>query len=483
MARQANDYKNDWIAFIREILGCKPDREQRKIINAVKDHKYVTVRSGHARGKDWVAAVIANSFLHLLVPSTVIVTSASYRQVIDINMMEITQIHRKTRLPLQGELLTNRIKIDEDQKWFLEGFKSKDKDAESWGGYHNVNILVIVSEASSMEQVTYNALRGLMSGGNAKLLLVGNPFSGVGPFYDSFKDPKFIKFRLNSMNSPNVRSGKTLIPGQVDREWVEEMINDCCDETSKQETKEGHDFKWNDKWYKPDNLFITKVLGDYGVESEDQLVPLSWIEQAHERWRDAVKPDVSLRLGVDVAGMGRDKTIFCYKYDNYIERFESFFHQDQMVTVGKIKNAGGIAFVDTIGEGAGVHSRLRELNHMSVSVKFGESGKGLTDITGQRTFADMVSYLCWCIRDALNPKNNNLLALPQCDELTQDLTKTKWDPLSDGRIKIEKKEKTKERLKRSPDYRDALANTFYPKGGEFIIAGFDSKPELQRRRW
>jgi hypothetical protein len=98
-----------------------------------------------------------------------------------------------------------------------------------------------------------------------------------------------------------------------------------------------------------------------------------------------------------------------------------------------------------------------------VGVKASESAKGLTDLTEQRTFANMRAYLYWAIRDALDPALGGELALPPADELTQDLTEVHWSTRSNGDIIIEEKEKIKKRLGRSPDYGDAVANTFSGK--------------------
>lgn len=127
------------------------------------------------------------------------------------------------------------------------------------------------------------------------------------------------------------------------------------------------------------------------------------------------------------------------------------------------KNRRAKAFIDTIGEGAGVYSRLLELGCNNVfSCKFSEGAKRLTDISGQYTFANMRAYLHWCVRDWLNPKNGFGAALPPCEQLAEELTETRWKFHSNGSVIIEPKEEIKKRLKRSPDYMDALANTFYP---------------------
>ena len=123
---------------------------------------------------------------------------------------------------------------------------------------------------------------------------------------------------------------------------------------------------------------------------------------------------------------------------------------------------GAQAFLDTIGEGAGVHSRLIEQGVPSISVKFSENAHGLHDMTGEREFQNMRAYCWWAVRDALDPKLGARLALPPLDELSQDLTAPLWEVNSQGRVLIEKKDAIKARLGRSPDWGDALANTFYP---------------------
>ena len=80
----------------------------------------------------------------------------------------------------------------------------------------------------------------------------------------------------------------------------------------------------------------------------------------------------------------------------------------------------------------------------------------------------MRAYCYWAVRDWLNPKNGFGAALPPCDKLMEEATETKWFFMSDGRIAIEKKDEIKKRIKRSPDYFDSLANTFYPRDYEFV---------------
>ena len=89
-------YKQDWNLFISEYLGVRLDRDQRKIVRKVQKNRRVTVRSGHARGKDYVAAAIALAFLYLHYPSKVIMTAPTGRQVISIMMAEVSKMFKNS---------------------------------------------------------------------------------------------------------------------------------------------------------------------------------------------------------------------------------------------------------------------------------------------------------------------------------------------------------------------------------------------------
>lgn len=214
--------------------------------------------------------------------------------------------------------------------------------------------------------------------------------------------------------------------------------------------------------------------------SSDILIPYEWIELANERWKELsekeFKPLAPRLVGVDVAGMGRDSSVMCVRMGDYVTEFvahQSAGQADHMHVAGMITNVlqgkKDKAFIDTIGEGAGVFSRLQELDYTNVySCKYSEGANNLHDFTGEYSFANMRAYLYWCVRDWLNPKNGYSPALPPNDKLAEEMTETHWRFQSSGSIIIEKKENVIARIKRSPDNMDALANTFYPYGEDFL---------------
>lgn len=480
-------WRADWCLFAKQVLHARLDEEQKAILRAVQNERMVAVASGTARGKDYIAAVACLCFMYLtprwkdrkLVKNTKIaMTAPTDRQVQNIMVPEVRRLFKAAGV-LPGRLVGYDIRTNYEE-WFLTGFKSSADNTEAWSGFHAVNTMFVVTEASGISETIYNAIEGNLQG-NSRLLIVFNPNITTGYAAKAMKSARFKKFRLNSLHAENVVSKKNVIPGQVDYEWVKDKVENWCIRIRKEDVNEGEgDFEWEGSLYRPNDLFRVKVLGMFPKVSEDVLIPYEWVELANERWKElqeeGFEPKKKCRLGVDVAGMGRDASVLAPRYGNYVAEFEvhnSAGVADHMhvagMTVNYLKKKGAKAFIDTIGEGAGVFSRLRELNYQNAySCKFSEGTKNLHDVTEVYTFANMRAYLYWAVRDWLNPKNGFQPALPPNDLLMQECTEIHWKFSSSGDIIMEAKEDIKKRLGRSPDYFDALANTFYPRDYEMV---------------
>ena len=474
------EWRNDWCAFASDVLRANLDDEQKAVLRSVQKNPMTAVASGTSRGKDFVAACAALCFMYLtpewdddgnLIRNTKIALSApSQRQVENIMTPEVRRLFRNAGI-LPGRLVANDIRTDYEE-YFLTGFKADNKNQEVWSGFHAANVMFVITEASGVSETIFSAIEGNLQG-NSRLLLVFNPNITTGYAANAMKSDRFAKFRLSSLNAENVVKKQIVIPGQVDYEWVKDKVINWCSPIQRTDFNEGEgDFNWEGKLYRPNDLFRVKVLGMFPKVAEDVLIPYEWIEIANKRWQEnhPYRPRKSCKLGVDVAGMGRDSSVFCPRYGNYVSQFDMFQSAGKashMHVVGKAlsykRTDRDIIFIDTIGEGAGVYSRLVEQGIRNVfSVKNSQGAKGLHDITGEYSFANMRAYLYWALRDWLDPKNNFFPMLPPCDQFTEEATETKWKFRSDGKILIEPKEEIKKRIRRSPDYMDALSETFYP---------------------
>lgn len=490
-------WRKDWNKFLREAFGVNLDSEQQAIVSAVQHKRRVSVVSGTARGKDFVAACCAICFLYLtprwkrnaqgkieLVENTkVALTAPTDRQVLNIMMPEISRLYNRAKakgILLPGRLNSYNIRTD-NEEWFLTGFKADEHNHEAWSGFHAVHTMFVVTEATGISDDTFAAIEGNLQG-DSRILIVFNPNTPVGYAARSQKGDRWEKFRLNSLTAPNVIERRTLIPGQVDYEWVRDKIEHWCMPISEDErSAELDDFQFEGVWYRPEDLFRKKVLGKFPKISDDVLIPMQWLELAHERWNQVNgKEPLSSEprmLGVDVAGMGRDSTCYCERKGAWVAPFvchNSGGQADHMKVAGLIVNLRQyhpelFVSIDTIGEGAGVYSRCLELDDSThiISCKYSEwakefRGKEPTDMTGQYRFLNMRAWLFWAVRDWLNPKNETGAMLPPDPAFDEEATEIRWSFRSDGRIIIEPKDDIKARIGRSPDKFDSLANTFYP---------------------
>jgi len=494
-----NQYRVDWCLFASEVLGVMLDDEQKDILRSVQVNPMTSVASGTARGKDFISAVACLCFLYLtptwnangeLINNTkVAMTAPTDRQVGNIMVPEVSRLWHRAKargVDLPGRLTGYDIRTN-NREWFLTGFKADEHQTEAWTGFHAVNTMFVVTEASGMADATFTAIEGNLQG-NSRLLIVFNFNSLTGYAARSQKSERFAKFQLNSLNAYNVKAKQDIIPGQVDYKWVKDKLQEWATPIRDDEVLlEEDDFEFEGQWYRPDDRCRVKVLGKPPKVSGDTLIPAQWVEAANKRWKDyhAVNKTYTgkLRLGVDVAGMGRDNSCFSYRYDNIVAKIDSINSggvADHMKVAGVVVNVlkqdpKALAMVDTIGEGAGVISRTNELGYQkrALSCKYSESaedhlGKPLSDITGEYEFLNMRAYVYWALRDWLNPKNNMNAMLPPDDKLLEELTEPKWGFKSNGRLFIEPKEDIQKRLGRSPDKSDSLANTFMPTH-EYVV--------------
>lgn len=421
----------------------------------------------------------------------------SQRQVEGIMIPEVTRLWTKAGF-LPGRVTATGIKTNY-REWFLSGFKADDSNMEAWSGLHAANIMFVVTEASGMSQTVFDAIEGNLQG-NSRLLIVFNPNVTTGYAAQSLASERFKHFRLNSLHAENVIKKQNIIPGQVDYRWVDDHVKAWCTVINNRAdfNEEDGDFEWEGKMWRPNDLARVKILGMFPKVSEDVLVPFEWIDAANKRWKElkeeGFEPNRPLSLGVDVAGMGRDSSVLCKRYDFFVSEFvehQSAGVADHMHVAGLVWNAmksrKDKAYIDTIGEGAGVLSRLEEMNKSLefekrknvFSCKFSEGANGLQDATGEYSFSNMRAYLFWRIRDWLNPRNGFGAALPPNERLAEELMNIHWAFQSNGSILIEAKDKIKQRIGRSPDLSDSLANSFYPYGDR----GLSDEQILQRMRW
>lgn len=192
LADRVEVWRDDPVGFAADVLGARLWSVQREILESVRDNERTAVRSCHASGKTFDAAVCVLWFLLTHSPSKIVTTAPTWRQVEEILWSEINRLWGRCALQFLGRCLQTKLAIgksvdDKQPDWFAIGLSTDEPDR--FQGFHSPNVLVIVDEASGVHERTYAAIEGILStGGQMRLLLIGNPIKPVGVFHKAFAD-------------------------------------------------------------------------------------------------------------------------------------------------------------------------------------------------------------------------------------------------------------------------------------------------------
>jgi hypothetical protein len=116
--------------------------------------------------------------------SIVLTTAPTQEQVRQVLWREIAKAYstETVRSFLDGELTDTKLELAAD--WYALGV-STDRP-ERLQGWHNEKLLVIVDEAAGVPEPLYEAAEGWLTSENSRLLLIGNPNSQAGTFFDAW---------------------------------------------------------------------------------------------------------------------------------------------------------------------------------------------------------------------------------------------------------------------------------------------------------
>ncbi len=470
--------------FVRNVLGDGLWQQQEAIIASVKAHAKTAVRSCHGAGKSFVAGRTALWFLLAHPHSIVITTAPTFRQVEKVLWKEIRSAVRDSRVDLGFKPLMTEIKLDSD--WLAFGFATDVPD--NFQGMHAKWILVIIDEASGLPAELWEAIEGVLSGGNSRELAIGNPTDPSGEFAGMFREPGVAKFHVSAFDTPNFTAtgitqediesgawrnkakayldehGAYPYPALVTPEWVAGRLK---------------------RWGAGSALYQARVLGEFPKEGANTLIPLAWVEAAQrrsqepsqeewERWRESSEdnpylpePDRPHILGVDVAWEGDDSSTLYLRKSLVIRRRAILHGLDPMKVTGEmiaLMNDEDVncANVDVIGIGAGVAARGRELNYPVQAINVARNAYD------EERFANLRAEIFWNLREALDPKNPRAIDLdPEDEELLEELVAFRFGHNSKGQMILEPKKETKKRLGRSPDRADGVALSLIPQLVDF----------------
>lgn len=454
------DYRSNPVAWVQNSLKEHPWSVQRDVMMSVAQNRLTAVQSCHGIGKSWLASRLVLWFIDTRpLNQVMVVTSApTAHQVRAVLWKYVRQGHESGGLP--GYISQAQVpewKIDGNLVGF--GRRPADHQQSAFQGQHAPHLLVILDEACGIPKWLWDASDSLMTGEeNQHLLAIGNPDDNSSHFYTiCTTEQNWQRFQVSAFDCP------AFTGEQVPTDVLPLLTGPTYVEDKKV------------RWGVENPLYKIKVLGEF-VDSEDGLIPMSWVKAANARWHKwnewyrETRYGLGQRIyGVDVARYGTDSTVIVTRENDVIYEIESYPKQSTMVTANIVKakldaSVKSLAVVDVIGVGAGVVDRLDEWKANVSAYNAAEATK-VRDVTGNWRFKNVRSASWWNLRELLDPSRGATLALPDHDQLTADLVTPQWRIGTGNILIVEEKEEIRKRLGRSPDFGDALVMAMWQNTG------------------
>ena len=478
-------YREDPVAFFREVLGVEPWSKQVEMIEAVRDHDRVAGKAGRRVSKSHTVAGIALWWYCSWPGARVVLSSTTARQVDQILWREIsmmkanagrcvacladmdrlerggmTRIQVEQRIPrpcphsavIDGELaMIARTGLRSEDFREVKGFTAR--QAEAMQGIAGSHLLFIIDEASGVPQPIFDAISGNRAGGG-KVLLFGNPTQNAGEFFDAFHSKSAASksneghgyhcITISSEESPNVREGRVVIPGLATREYIRER---------------------EIEWGRDSAMFKIHVLGEFALAEEGRIFSVHALKEAEERWPD-VSESGRLYIGLDPAGESGSGDDSCFAPRRGLKVYE-------------LETKRGLNDEQHLGHALGIMARMKLPRETPVLVIDREGSVGSSLYGRCRAYLEQHpgSFELVAVRasdralrnpavydrqrDALAANLEAFIrdggALPEDVKLSAEMHELEWRVAQNGRLKLTPKDAIRKKLGRSPDRYDAVA--------------------------
>ncbi len=437
-------YYSDPNRWVRDLLGTHLWSKQQEVLDSTFKNPRTAVRAGHGLGKTYVAACAALAFMYVRHPCKVITSAPTYQQVVNLLWSEINTLWKGKLKPLgfPGECLVSRIKRRDD--WFAVGLSPR--DSVNFQGFHSPHILIVLDECPGIRQDIIDGAETLLSSQDAHILIIGNPTTSSGYFYNAFRDKSFNKIHISCLDSPNFTGEK--MPPQaraalVSKAWVDDKEK---------------------RWGKKSAIYQSRVLGDFPTETTNTVISLKLCEDAVAREVEAIGDKT---LAIDVARFGDDESVFSIRQGLQVQEIITISKRDNVYIANKAEriirddNKIKMVKVDVIGVGSGVFDIL--------SNGIGKSGIEVIPIDSSERAYDHERYynrrteILFDMAEFLQKGS-----IPNDADLIADLTTPQYKYNSRGRYQVQSKEEIKEELGRSTDRGDSVSMNCYEKLGTTI---------------
>ncbi len=410
----------------------------------------ILVRSANGVGKTTALAALCNWKLSTHKECIVLTTSSSEKQLKHNLWGEIRKQAALAGLYDPKDITNTRIKLDE-KRFMVAVNPAKPESAQ---GYHAASILIAIDEATGVRRDIISSLIATATGDDVLVVMIYNPMSEDSYAFEAEQSGEWEVITISALEHPNITKNKNLIPGAVTVRSTEERLALWSEPT---EPNSPDAFEFKGKWWRKTHEVCRRILGEWHSGLTDGLFSQDLIASSL-----IIQPQRGITvMGVDVGGGGRDETIIA-RFDGNIQlpfiTVHSANYDDIVRAIAAEYNNGFKTIaIDETGMVARLTPVLAARGINAKSVKFSQSPTRLHD-TRERKLANARMEMYYNLFDEMHEGRIRLL---DDAKLHAELRSMRISQSETERYFLEKKEKIKSRLGRSPDRADATALARY----------------------
>lgn len=430
------------------------------------DHLFLCGESGIPTHNSMIASVLACWWVSTKPPGQAIVvsTAPTYAQVNKILWEEIRKHHSAAAIgqyPMPGRVTqADEWKLGDGQ---IVGFGRKPAkgDRHSFHGIHRRYVLALLDEACGVPEEIWTGVEAITTNVGCRILAIGNPDDRNTDFGKNFLNAKtahlWTRISIPASTTPNFTKEpvpKLLNEVLVSEQWAQERLDD---------------------WGSKDPRYISKVMAQFPEQSMSSLFPPATIADAIDEPAAPTNYSI-LRLGVDVARFGSDKTVVASYSGATAQIEEDWSGVDTVSSAHKVlaiaerlkdeRKAPWVEIrVDGVGLGAGVidtlNARAALLPEPWFTVYEMHGSAAPPADVGGSVYGFYNARAYWFDQLRQKMRNGSVQLIDPEEKIADDL-KMVFYSIRNGRLLIASKEEMRSEFGRSPDLADAVAYATAP---------------------
>jgi len=432
-------YGNDPVGWIHKFISFKGlaheglTWQQKEIAENVVKHHFLCVAAGGGIGKSAVVAMLILWFLATHPGARIPATAPNGAQLHDVLFAELAKWLERCAMKSMFTLTKGRLQVVNQREWYCVA-RTVRKDLGqlngTLSGFHSGYMMIVVDEAAEVPDPVFTALDGALTGENSYIILISNPISYGGYFFDTIEDPTGTGFKVLQYSSKDSPLVTEAYAKRIAARYGEDSA-----------------------------MYKAKVLGETVAAINYAVVDPKTFEKIVSTQRDLF--DGNRVVGIDVGGAGKDLTVLCHRvgwsicrWDTLTGETDTLLEQTGEIITNMYGDKPVTIIPDAIGEGSGFTSLLPHYVPPTATVMAYKGSKKAADV-------DMYANNRSAIFHSLH-KNFGKLHFPvkPPERLKKELANLIFVPHS-NQIEIEAKKKFYNRLGFSPDNADALAETLF----------------------